>query len=42
VALHENGHALGLGHYGKVFVTTNNAKLHIAPRAVMNALSSTR
>lgn len=37
MALHENGHALGLGHYGKVLVTTNNAKLHIAPRAVMNA-----
>lgn len=37
VALHENGHALGLGHFGKVFVTNNNNKLHIAPRAVMNA-----
>lgn len=37
VALHENGHALGLGHFGKVFVTTKNNKLHVAPRAVMNA-----
>ena len=37
VALHENGHALGLGHFGKVFVTEKNNKLHIAPRAVMNA-----
>ena len=37
VALHENGHALGLGHFGKVFVTNNNNKLHVAPRAVMNA-----
>lgn len=37
VALHENGHALGLGHFGKVFVTTKNNKLHISPRAVMNA-----
>ena len=37
VALHENGHALGLGHFGKVFVTDNNNALHVAPRAVMNA-----
>lgn len=37
VALHENGHALGLGHFGKVFVTENNNKLHVAPRAAMNA-----
>lgn len=38
VALHENGHALGFGHFGKVFVTGNNNKLHVAPRAVMNAV----
>ena len=38
VALHENGHALGFGHFGKVFVTDGNNKLHVAPRAVMNAL----
>ncbi len=38
VALHENGHALGFGHFGKVFVTNNNNKLHVAPRAVMNAV----
>lgn len=37
VALHENGHALGLGHFGKVSVTENNNKLHVSPRAVMNA-----
>ena len=37
VALHENGHALGLGHFGKVAVTNNNNKLHVSPRAVMNA-----
>ena len=37
VALHENGHALGLGHFGKVFVTEKNNKLHVSPRAVMNA-----
>ncbi len=37
VALHENGHALGLGHFGKVAVTNSNGKLHVSPRAVMNA-----
>jgi hypothetical protein len=39
VALHENGHALGLGHFGKIF-QTGNGKLHFAPRAVMNAAYS--
>jgi len=38
VALHENGHALGFGHFGKIFITNNNNKLHVAPRAVMNAI----
>jgi hypothetical protein len=37
VAFHENGHTLGLGHYGKVFGTFANLRLHIAPRAAMNA-----
>jgi hypothetical protein len=37
VAFHENGHALGLGHFGKVFGTLSNLRLHIAPRAAMNA-----
>lgn len=37
VALHENGHALELGHYGKIFGTLGNLKLHVSPRAVMNA-----
>ena len=37
VALHENGHALELGHMGKIFGTKANRKLHIAPRTVMNA-----
>lgn len=37
VALHENGHALGFGHFGKIFGTNANGKLHVAPRAVMNA-----
>ena len=37
VALHENGHALGFGHFGKISVTNNN-KLHVSPRSVMNAI----
>lgn len=37
VALHENGHALELGHFGRVFITNRNGKLHVSPRAVMNA-----
>jgi len=36
VALHENGHALGLAHFGDIF-RTRNGTLHVAPRAVMNA-----
>jgi hypothetical protein len=38
IALHENGHSLELGHFGNIFVTENNSKLHVAPRAVMNAV----
>ncbi len=41
VALHENGHALGFGHFGKISITGNkpeNQKLHVSPRAVMNAI----
>jgi len=38
VALHENGHALGFGHFGKISVTNRNNKLHVSPRAVMNAV----
>lgn len=37
VALHENGHALGFGHFGKISVTNANGKLHVSPKAVMNA-----
>ena len=37
VALHENGHALELAHFGKIFGTLGNLRLHVAPRAVMNA-----
>jgi hypothetical protein len=37
VALHENGHSLEIGHFGKIFRTLANGALHFAPRAVMNA-----
>lgn len=37
VALHETGHALGQAHFGKLFRTESNEKVHFAPRAVMNA-----
>ena len=38
VVLHEAGHALDLGHFGSIFVTEKNGKLHVAPRAVMNSI----
>lgn len=37
VALHENGHALGFGHFGKISVI-NERKLSVSPRSVMNAI----
>lgn len=37
VALHENGHTLEMGHFGKVSVNTSAGKLQVSPRAVMNA-----
>jgi hypothetical protein len=37
VALHEAGHGLSQAHFGKLFGTFSNLKLHFAPRAVMNA-----
>jgi hypothetical protein len=37
VALHESGHGLSQGHFGKAFLTNANGKLHFAPLAVMNA-----
>lgn len=36
VCLHENGHGLGLGHFG-MFFTNPSGKLFVSPRAVMNA-----
>lgn len=37
VALHEAGHGLSQGHFGKLFRTDANGKFHFAPLAVMNA-----
>ncbi len=37
VALHENGHSLELEHFGKIFGTNKNLKIHFSPRTVMNA-----
>lgn len=36
VALHETGHGLSQAHFGKLFRTEANGKLHFAPRALMN------
>ncbi|WP_282136405.1 hypothetical protein [Seonamhaeicola maritimus] len=36
VALHEAGHGLSQGHFGKAF-TDNKGEVHFAPRAVMNS-----
>jgi hypothetical protein len=37
VVTHEAGHAVGLGHFGKVFLD-NNGALKYAPRSIMNAV----
>ena len=37
VATHESGHAMGLGHFGKVAIG-NNGDIKFSPRAVMNAV----
>jgi len=37
VSTHESGHAMGLDHFGKVFVD-NKGNLKYAPRAIMNAV----
>jgi hypothetical protein len=36
-ALHEDGHALELGHFGRVAINFKTGKLTVSPRAVMNA-----
>ncbi len=38
VAFHENGHALELGHFGKIAINPNAGKLQVSPRAAMNAI----
>ncbi len=40
VVLHETGHGLSQGHFGRIFRTEANGMLHFAPRAVMNAAYS--
>lgn len=37
IVLHETGHGLSLGHFGKLFQTDANGMFHFAPRALMNA-----
>ena len=37
VVLHETGHGLSQGHFGKAFRNNKTGKLHFAPRALMNA-----
>lgn len=37
VLLHEVGHGLSQGHFGKAFRSNGNGKLHFAPYALMNA-----
>ncbi len=37
IALHEAGHGLSQGHFGKAFRTDANSMIHFSPRAVMNA-----
>ena len=40
VALHENGHSLEQAHFGMIFGTIPNFRIHFAPRTVMNAAYS--
>jgi len=37
IALHESGHGLSQAHFGTVFISGGNNKVHFSPRAVMNA-----
>ncbi len=36
VSLHEAGHGLSQAHFGKIFASGGNGKLHFSPLAVMN------
>lgn len=38
IVLHETGHGLSQAHFGTIFGTWANMKLHFAPEAVMNAV----
>ncbi len=38
VAIHEAGHAFGLGHFGKVTVDLATFEFHYSPKAIMNAV----
>jgi len=38
VAVHEAGHGLSQAHFGKVFISDKNGKVHFSPLAVMNAV----
>lgn len=40
IALHEAGHGLSQGHFGKAFLDAGTGKLHFSPRSVMNAAYS--
>ena len=40
IALHEAGHGLSQGHFGKAFADAGKGRLHFSPRAVMNAAYS--
>jgi hypothetical protein len=40
VALHEAGHGLSQGHFGKAFLDAGKRHIHFSPRAVMNAAYS--
>ena len=40
VALHETGHGLSQAHFGQIFGTFSNQRIHFAPLAVMNAAVS--
>lgn len=40
IALHEAGHALSQGHFGKAFLDAGKRQIHFSPRAVMNACYS--